>query len=102
VTLSSGRNFRAVALLEATSFLVLLVATHVKYAEGEPIGVQILGPLHGVLFIAYLLLAVDLGLRAEWGARTMTLLLLGAILPFGGYAVERWLAERPTAAAPHQ
>lgn len=69
MTLSSGRNFRAVALLEATSFLVLLVATYVKYAEGEPIGVQILGPLHGVLFITCLLPA-DLLVEHEVGEQT--------------------------------
>jgi integral membrane protein len=44
---------RYVALAEATSFLCLLVATVVKYAFDAPGGVQLLGPIHGVLFIAY-------------------------------------------------
>ncbi len=91
--LSSERNFRVIALAEATSFLALLVATYVKYDQDQAMGVQILGPIHGLLFIAYVLLALGLGQRATWGARTTALVLLGAVLPFGGYVVDRWLAR---------
>ncbi len=91
--LSSARNFRLVALAEATSFLALLVATYVKYDQDQAIGVQILGPIHGLLFVAYVLLALGLGQRAAWRARTRALVLLGAVLPFGGYVVDRWLAR---------
>lgn len=59
----SERLLSAVALAEATSFIALLAATYVKYRQGQPIGVQILGPLHGLLFIACGLLAVDLSTR---------------------------------------
>lgn len=93
------RSFRITALAEATSFLALLVATYVKYAHDEPLGVEILGPLHGLLFIAYVVLALNLASRAGWTARTTVLVLLGAVLPFGGYVVDRWLARRPSAAA---
>ena len=92
------RNFRITALAEATSFIALLVATYVKHGQDEPIGVQILGPLHGLLFIAYVLLALNLAPRAGWSARTTAVVLLGAVLPFGGYAVDRWLARRPLSA----
>jgi integral membrane protein len=93
------RGFRITAIAEATSFLALLVATYVKYGHDEPIGVQILGPLHGLLFIAYVLLAFNLASRAGWTARTTIFVLVGAVLPFGGYAVDRWLARRPPALA---
>ena len=93
------RRFRVVAIAEATSFLALLAATYVKYANEEPVGVQVLGPLHGLLFIAYVLLALHLAPRAGWPARTTLVVLLGAVLPFGGYAVDRWLARRPAAPA---
>lgn len=96
---SSEHSFRVVALAEATSFLALLAATYVKYGQDQPIGVQILGPIHGLLFIAYGLLALDLGRRAPWRAHTTALILLGAVLPFGGYVVDRWLARRPIASS---
>jgi len=95
VRLSSERSFRVVALAEATSFLALLAATYLTYGQDQPIGVQVLGPIHGLLFIAYVLLALDLGQRGAWRARTAGLVLLGAVLPLGGYVVDRWLARRP-------
>ena len=97
MTSSLERNFRITALAEATSFLALLVATYVKYGHDEPVGVQILGPLHGLLFIAYVLLAFNLASRAGWGTRTTGLVLVGAVLPFGGYVVDRWLENRERA-----
>jgi integral membrane protein len=89
------RPFRIVALAEATSFLALLVATYVKYGHDEEIGVQILGPIHGLLFIAYVLLAVRLAVELGWSMRTTLLVVAGAVVPFGGFVVDRWLARRP-------
>ncbi|MDQ3728132.1 MAG: DUF3817 domain-containing protein [Actinomycetota bacterium] len=89
----SIRTLRFVALAEATSFLALLVATYIKYENDSPIGVEILGPIHGVLFLAYV--AVALGVRASEGWNNLTTLavLLGAVVPFGGFVVDRWLAR---------
>ena len=88
---------RIVAILEATSFLALLVATYIKYSDDAPGGVQVLGPVHGLLFLAYVFLALNLRARVGWDNRTTLLVLLGAVVPFGGFAVDRWLlvpAER--------
>lgn len=95
MTASLERVFRLTAVAEATTFLALLVATYVKYRHDEPIGVEILGPLHGLLFVGYVLLALNIRPRAGWSVRTTVLVLGGAVLPFGGYVVDRWLARRP-------
>ena len=89
----SIRTLRFVALAEATSFLALLVATYIKYENDAPIGVEILGPIHGTLFLAYV--AIALGVRSVqgWDARTTLGVLLGAVVPFGGFVVDRWLAR---------
>ena len=58
--LISIRNVRYIALLEATTFLALLLATYLKYSANEAVGVQILGPIHGALFVAYVLIAVNI------------------------------------------
>lgn len=99
MTSSLERSFRITALAEATSFLALLIATYIKYAHDEPIGVEILGPLHGLLFILYVVLALSLARRADWSVRTTLMVLVGAVLPFGGYVVDRWLARRPAGLA---
>ncbi len=85
------RNFRYVALIEATSFLLLLLASYVKHFHDQAIGVQVLGPIHGLLFIAYVVMALSIREQLGWSGKTTLLILLGAVVPFGGYVVDRWL-----------
>jgi integral membrane protein len=95
----SLKTFRIVALTEATSFLQLLVAAVLKRTADAEILVTILGPIHGILFLAYILIALGVRPDQGWDLRTTSLVLLGAVVPFGGFAVDRWLGRRePTAA----
>ena len=57
---SAIKNMRYIALAEATSFIALLIASVVKRTGGSELGVQILGPIHGLLFIAYVAIALNL------------------------------------------
>lgn len=91
------RNFRYVALAEATTFLALLIASLVKNTGGSETGVQILGPIHGLLFIAYVVLAWQLREEAGWTGKQTFWILVGAVLPFGGYVVDWWLLRRERA-----
>ena len=85
------RNFKLVALIEATTFLLLLVASYVKRAIDQPLGVEILGPIHGLLFVAYVVMALALREHAGWTGKQTLLILIGAVVPFGGYVVDRWI-----------
>ena len=80
---------RWVAVAEATSFLALLMATAIKYSADAPLGVTILGPIHGALFLAYVALAVMVWKPAGWSTATGIAVLVGAVLPFGGFVVDR-------------
>jgi len=82
---------RYIALAEATSFIALLIASAIKRTGGDEIGVQILGPIHGVLFIAYVVIALNQRVEAGWSAKTTFWILVGAVVPFGGYVVDWWL-----------
>jgi len=93
------RSFRYVALAEATTFLALLIASVVKRTGGEEIGVQILGPIHGLLFIAYVVFALNLRQEVGWTNKQTFWILVGAVLPFGGYVVDWWLLRRERAGA---
>ena len=56
-----------------------------------------LARVHGILFLAYVFLALNLRASVGWDTRTTALVLLGAVLPFGGFVVDRTLlapAER--------
>jgi integral membrane protein len=92
------RNFRYVALAEATTFLALLVASYVKRSDGGELGVQVLGPIHGLLFVAYVVIALNLRSQLGWTNKQTFWILVGAVLPFGGYVVDWWLVKRERAA----
>jgi integral membrane protein len=93
------RNFRYVALAEATSFLALLVASYVKNTGGSELGVKVLGPIHGLLFVVYVLMVWQLHKEAGWTGKQTFWILVGAVLPFGGYVVDWWLLRRERASA---
>jgi integral membrane protein len=85
------QNFRYVAVIEATSWLLLIIATIIKYGADGPDLAPILGPIHGLLFLAYVLMALSLRGAAGWDNRTTSIVLACSVIPFGGYFVERRL-----------
>lgn len=82
-----------VAMAEAASFVCLLVATAIKYGADEPVGVEILGPVHGVLFLAYVALALVMKVQLRWSSRRTAIVLAAAVVPIAGYVVGRRLVE---------
>lgn len=86
-------NLRRISVIEAISYLALLVATILKNTGRDDIGVTILGPVHGVLYLVFV--AMVLWRRDDLGwdvVRTVLALFIGA-LPFGGFWLERnWLS----------
>jgi integral membrane protein len=85
-----GRYFLPVSLAEGASFLLLLcVAMPLKYAAGLPIAVTIMGTLHGLLFIGYVLLALDGWRRQRWSIKRVVWVLVMAVLPTGAFIAER-------------
>lgn len=86
---------RRVAIAEAISFLLLVVGTVVKRAADEPIFVRILGPIHGVLFLAYAALVLICWGDQGWRFKKVALLLLLAVVPLGGFIADRTLLREP-------
>lgn len=97
------RVFRIISLLEATSFLLLLVASVLKRTADFPEGVTILGPIHGILFLVYVALAFMSRPQTRWSNGRLTLALIASVLPVAPYFVERkWLREAERSAAPSE
>lgn len=94
-TTTAGR-FRIVALAEAFSWIGLLVGMYFKYL-GSPhteIGVKIFGPVHGVLFVAFLVVALLAGIAFRWNPLTWLLALLGSFVPLGTVMFVIWADRR--------
>ena len=76
---------RVVALLESLSFAVLLVGSVLKRTTGPDL-VPVLGPLHGALFVALVLLVLVCLPRLRW-APWFTLVMLTVGSPGAHFAV---------------
>ncbi|WP_324274764.1 DUF3817 domain-containing protein [Blastococcus brunescens] len=74
--------FRVVAVAEALSWIGLLIGMFVKYVpETTELGVQIFGPIHGAIFVAYVVVALVAARVLRWSAGTTLLALVASIPP---------------------
>ena len=88
-------RFRLMATLEGWSWAALLVGMHFKYQFTEnPIGVRIAGPIHGILFVAYILCTMQVATNLQWPLRVRALAMLAAFPPFCTVWFERWAKRR--------
>ena len=66
-----------------------------KRAFDHPEWVSLAGPVHGVAFLAYFALVIFVREEQRWGVRATLLALAAAVVPFGGYVMERRLLQAP-------
>lgn len=90
----SARQFRTIALAEALSFVGLLIASYFKHVGDSPTAVGILGPIHGALFVVYIVGALVVRSKMNWTTLVTLGVLLGAVVPLGGFVVDRWIARQ--------
>jgi len=82
--------FRITAFLEGISYLLLLfVAVPIKYLNGDPQYVKLLGMPHGLLFVAYIVLAIWLKPDFKWSKKDFIIVLLASVIPFGTFYFEK-------------
>ena len=86
------RQLRLVALLEGTSFLVLLfIAMPLKYLAGLPLAVRIVGSMHGVLFLMFMAVLYRAGSARGWPLRRWLTAFVSSVVPFGTFMFDRSL-----------
>lgn len=96
-TASALRRLRLVSAPEAVSFLLLLVCSVLKRTT-EFDAVPVMGMVHGVLFVLYVLFWLDAWNRTKWGFKTAALYFVLSVLPTGGFFAERKLKREAEAA----
>ncbi len=70
--------------------LVLVgVGMPLKYLADRPQVVAVVGPVHGFLYIVYLLVSFDLGRRCRWPMMRTAVVMLAGTVPFMSFLVER-------------
>lgn len=87
--------FRVVAIAEAFSWLGLLIGMFFKYVvKNTEAGVTIFGPIHGGIFVAYVLATLWTARVFRWDIRTLLWGLLSSIPPFFTVVFEKWADRR--------
>lgn len=81
--MTTSRLFKGFALAEAVSWALLLTGMFFKWIlKTTEVGVQIAGPIHGVMFIGYVLTALKLWQEKSWPGKTIGFALLSSVVPF--------------------
>lgn len=86
------RLFKNIALLEGVSYLVILTNMLLVKPLHFDLYKTLLFPIgmsHGVLFIAYVILAIFLAKSQHWNLKTLAILLLASLLPFGTFYIDK-------------
>lgn len=82
--------FRVISFLEGVSYLLLLfVAVPIKYFNGDDSYVKLLGMPHGLFFMLYIILAIVIQKQMKWNAKTLGIVMLASIIPFGTFYIDK-------------
>lgn len=85
-----ARAFRIVAVAEACSWAGLLVGMVVKWIlRVSEVGVTVFGPIHGALFVAYVVIALLAARTFRWNMATTLVALAVSIPPMATLWFER-------------
>jgi integral membrane protein len=94
------RTLQVVGYAEGTSFLVLLgIAMPIKYAAHIPEVVLVVGWIHGLLWVLYMLAAICAKFVCKWPFATFFWAGVASVLPFGPFVFDWRLRRRLERAA---
>jgi integral membrane protein len=88
-------RYRVMAYLVGVMLIVLVcVGVPLQYAASQPGVVKIVGPLHGFLYIVYLIAAFDLMRRARLSLWQLVAMVAAGLVPGLAFLVERVVTRR--------
>lgn len=89
-------RLRIISYLEGISLLTLLfIAVPLKYLGKNPSLVQAIGPVHGALFLWFILNTLTVAVEQNWKFRSTTWrVLVACLIPFGTFYVDRHFLQK--------
>lgn len=89
-------RLRIISYLEGISLLTLLfIAVPLKYLGKDPSLVQAVGPVHGALFLWFILNTLSVAVEQNWKFRSTTWkVLVACLIPFGTFYVDRRFLQK--------
>ncbi|QHL87358.1 DUF3817 domain-containing protein [Nibribacter ruber] len=87
-------RFRSIAIIEGISFLLLLIiAMPMKYMMGIPEPVKYMGWAHGVLFVLFMALLLQVWIQYKWSFWKVALAFIASLIPFGTFWLDKKIAH---------
>ena len=91
-------RFRVLAWTVGTLLLLLTVGVVLRYGFDVPQLSRAVSPVHGLMYVVYLVAMVDLGRRLSWGAGRFLVLALAGVVPGLSFVAERGVTREARAA----
>ncbi len=92
--------YRAVAIVTGVGLLLLvLVAMPLRYFADEPGLSTAYSPIHGAIFMAYVVVVIWVTSRRGWSPVKALLIIVAGAIPFASFVVERRVIADELAAA---
>jgi integral membrane protein len=86
--------YRVLAILIGIGLVTLVfVGVPLEYAAGHPIVDKVVGPVHGFLYIVYLLLSANLWQRERWPLRFAIPVAAAGFVPFLSFYAEHKVTQ---------
>ncbi|WP_298952951.1 DUF3817 domain-containing protein [uncultured Nonlabens sp.] len=88
------KTFKYLALAEGYSFLfILFITMPLKYLGGILLPNMIMGMAHGFLFLSYVVVAIVVSQIIKWNFKTLLIVLVMSVVPFGTFWMEETYLE---------
>jgi integral membrane protein len=88
-------RYRVMAFVVGTALVVLVfVAIPIQYWAGKSGVAEVVAPIHGYLYLVYLVAAADLARRAHWGLGRILLVVAAGFVPFLAFIVEHHVYQQ--------
>jgi integral membrane protein len=87
-------RYKISAYVVGWGLIILCVTIVMKYVFDLNWAVAVWGPIHGVLFIIYVLLAFDLAYKDRWSLLGTLKVLVAGVIPGVSFVAERWASRR--------
>lgn len=92
--MTAFRRYRIAAFVVGWGLLLLCTAMVLKYAFGMGAVVAIWGPIHGALFVVYVIIAFDLAYKDRWSPLGTLWVLIAGTIPFVSFVAERQVQRK--------
>jgi integral membrane protein len=90
-------RLRIIAFIEGCSYLLLGFTMILKYKFAMPQPNYIVGLVHGILFVLYIVLLLQVSFLHRWNIFKMLMAFLASLIPFGTFYADKELFRKMNA-----